>query len=60
MVNIILASTPTDDTGLFTVMHAAVTVFCCLLFVVVNVFIVHQLEKGCFGRDSNDIVPLCH
>ncbi len=44
MVNI-LASTSTDDNGLFTVIHAAVTVCCCLLFVVVNVFIVHQLEK---------------
>ncbi len=44
MVNI-LASTSTDDNGLFTVIHDAVTVCCCLLFVVVNVFIVHQLEK---------------
>jgi hypothetical protein len=44
MVNI-LASTPTDDNGLFAVIHTAVTVCCCLLFVVVNVFIVQQLEK---------------
>ncbi len=57
MVNI-LASTPTDDNGLFNVIHTAVC--CCLLFVVVNVFVVHQLEKICSERDTNDIVPLCH
>ncbi len=55
----ILASTPTDDNGLFTVIHAAVTVRCCLLFVVVNVFIVHQLEKVVL-EEIPMILFLCH
>ncbi len=49
MVNI-LASTPTDDNG-----HVD-----NVLFVVVNVFIVHQLEKVVLEEIPNDIVPLCH
>jgi hypothetical protein len=62
MVNI-LASTPTDENDLLTVIHAAVTACCCLLFAVVKVFILHHVINclfSCLAGFLTDYLVLLH
>ncbi len=62
MVNI-LASTPKGENDLFTVMHEAVTVCCCLLFAVIKIFIVHHVINSlcsCLAGFLTDNLVLLH